>query len=175
VHEKHILLPLLPATAALAHESPLLVGWLSALCCFSMFPLLERDGLGLAYLAHLILCCSLGALSHAALAGQRGVRDVAEGRGGKLGVVLCWLEQRALPPAAALSAVGMVALHCAARMVPPPARYPDIHSYLFCAYACAHFCAAWLALQVWHVCQLLGLAESESERGAMPGGDAKED
>lgn len=50
VHEKSILLPLLPASL-LALEEPLLFAWLTHFGMLSMFPLLCRDKLKLAYLA----------------------------------------------------------------------------------------------------------------------------
>ncbi|GAB2288853.1 hypothetical protein Dimus_023163 [Dionaea muscipula] len=50
VHEKSILLPLLPASL-LALEEPLIYGWLTHFGMLSMFPLLCRDKLKLAYIA----------------------------------------------------------------------------------------------------------------------------
>jgi hypothetical protein len=50
VHEKSVLLALLPA-AFLLPASPLFVAWLQMLGCFTMFPLLRRDGLCLPYIA----------------------------------------------------------------------------------------------------------------------------
>ena len=46
VHEKHILLPLLPLSLV-AHRAPLLFGWFATVACFSLYPLLKRDGLAL--------------------------------------------------------------------------------------------------------------------------------
>uniref|UniRef100_A0A803M4E7 Alpha-1,3-glucosyltransferase n=1 Tax=Chenopodium quinoa TaxID=63459 RepID=A0A803M4E7_CHEQI len=54
VHEKSILLPLLPASL-LALEEPLVFRWLTHFGLFSMFPLLCRDRLVLAYIALLSL------------------------------------------------------------------------------------------------------------------------
>ncbi|MCL7025941.1 hypothetical protein MKW94_012525 [Papaver nudicaule] len=54
VHEKSILLPLLPATF-LALEEPLLFRWLTYFALLSMFPLLCRDHLILPYVALFIL------------------------------------------------------------------------------------------------------------------------
>lgn len=50
VHEKSILLPLLPATLLLGRE-PLAATWFTTVAAFSMFPLLEKDGLTIAYWA----------------------------------------------------------------------------------------------------------------------------
>ncbi|KAJ6792952.1 putative dolichyl pyrophosphate Man9GlcNAc2 alpha-1,3-glucosyltransferase [Iris pallida] len=54
VHEKSILLPLLPASL-LAQQEPLLFGWFVYYALLSMFPLLSRDGLVLQYVALLPL------------------------------------------------------------------------------------------------------------------------
>lgn len=154
VHEKHILLPLLPASGLLATEAPLLLGWASALSLFSMFPLLQRDGLGLAYAAHLSL---LAALTVAGRALARPDDTPPPSKTGANRLEACLRARaRALPPAVAFSALGMGLLHAAAMLIRPPDRYPDLWPYLFCTYACAHFCAAWLALQAWHACHLLG-------------------
>lgn len=58
VHEKSILLPLLPASL-LVLEEPLLFRWLTHFGLFSMFPLLCRDQLILAYMALFALFCLL--------------------------------------------------------------------------------------------------------------------
>jgi alpha-1,3-glucosyltransferase len=50
VHEKNILMPLLPISLLWGHHS-VLVTWTTSIACFSMFPLLQRDGLALAYFA----------------------------------------------------------------------------------------------------------------------------
>ena len=50
VHEKSILLPLLPASLLALHE-PHLYGWFTYYALFSMFPLICRDQLLLQYIA----------------------------------------------------------------------------------------------------------------------------
>ncbi|KAJ3277061.1 Glucosyltransferase-like protein [Terramyces sp. JEL0728] len=54
VHEKSILLPLLPITV-MYHEFPLLAVWFNNVAMFSLFPLLKKDQLVLSYIALLIL------------------------------------------------------------------------------------------------------------------------
>ncbi|KAJ3345108.1 Glucosyltransferase-like protein [Kappamyces sp. JEL0680] len=54
VHEKSILLPLLPITL-LYHSNPLLVSWFHNVALFSMWPLLKKDGLALPYVASFLL------------------------------------------------------------------------------------------------------------------------
>ena len=77
VHEKHILLPLLPV-ALLGGRAPLLLGWLSTVAAFSLYPLLRRDGLALPYAV-----CQAGYLA-LAVALQRAApletRSTATGR-----------------------------------------------------------------------------------------------
>ena len=58
MHEKSILLPLLPV-ALLCDREPLLAAWLPAYGAFSMFPLLKKDRLVLAYAALLMLWASM--------------------------------------------------------------------------------------------------------------------
>ena len=54
VHEKSVLLPLMPVTLLWVDES-LAASLLPIVASLSMFPLLKRDGLSLAYCASLIL------------------------------------------------------------------------------------------------------------------------
>lgn len=59
VHEKNILMPLLPVTLLWGEHSAL-VTWATAMACFSMFPLLQRDGLARVYFACMGLLVSGG-------------------------------------------------------------------------------------------------------------------
>ena len=120
VHEKHILLPLLPASLLAASE-PRLFGWLSAAAAFSLFPLLRRDGQVVPYavlqLAQLVLPQLSGAPP----------------------------LPRAVRAAMGVSALGMLTLHALEATVTPPARYPDLHTVAFAAYSCIHFALAYAA------------------------------
>eukprot|EP00850_Spirogloea_muscicola_P005864 SM000027S09645 [mRNA] locus=s27:535401:537851:+ [translate_table: standard] len=118
VHEKSILLPLLPL-AMLAFEEPILFRLVTPIAVFSMYPLLQRDRLALPYIA-------LQTLFQLAMVGT----CPAEGTGG----CEAWLA-RLVP----LSLAGGAALHAAAVLVPPPPRYPYLHPALMTAYAFAHF------------------------------------
>ena len=60
VHEKSVLLPVLPVTL-LGPDGGTLARWLPALAAFSMFPLLQRDGLSTAYCAALLLWAAFAA------------------------------------------------------------------------------------------------------------------
>eukprot|EP00850_Spirogloea_muscicola_P017087 SM000143S00752 [mRNA] locus=s143:321475:323960:+ [translate_table: standard] len=118
VHEKSILLPLLPL-AMLALEEPILFRLVTPVAVFSMYPLLQRDRLALPYSA-------LQALFQLAMAGACPV----EGPSGSE----AWLA-RLLP----LSLAGGAVLHAAAVLVPPLPRYPYLHPALMTVYAFAHF------------------------------------
>lgn len=92
VHEKSILLPMLPLSLLAAHE-PDLLAWIAPVAAFSMFPLLAKDGVAGAYAAvtpsaFLLLpllpgclragsCRDLGACQAAALK-ERPARDRAQ-------------------------------------------------------------------------------------------------
>ena len=58
VHEKSVLLVLLPVTLLAGYE-PELAYWLPLVASFSMYPLLKKDGLCLAYAAVLLLWLTL--------------------------------------------------------------------------------------------------------------------
>ena len=145
VHEKHILLPLLPASL-LAHRQPALFGWFATVACFSLYPLLKRDGLSLPYavlqLAFLVLSL---ALSPSRVPPSRA--SAAPSPASAL----------PLPPYAGAvmvaSLCGMLLLHFLEASLPPPARYPDLHAVAFAAYSCAHFCLAYVVAvgTQWHV------------------------
>jgi alpha-1,3-glucosyltransferase len=155
VHEKHILLPLLPA-GMLAPRHPRLFGWFSLVATFSMFPLLARDGLRLAYAV-----CQLGyaAMAHA-------IPAEADSPASRPGAAPAWLVavSRRLH---ALSLAGMVGLHLAEATLAPPRRYPDIHAVAFSAYACAHFVGAYLLLVWW----MWRGADGEVEHTPLDGGE----
>ena len=125
VHEKHILLPLLPA-ALLGTRQPTLFAWFATAATFSLYPLLERDGQALPY-----FLCQLSYLT----------------------LTLALDPSPPLPRVLrfglAASLCGMLALHSLAATISPPARYPDLHAVAFAAYSCAHFVLAYLALLVW--------------------------
>jgi len=122
VHEKTILFPLLPLLLLAPEYGPYLVGWFSLVCTFGMYPLLLRDGLTIAYLASMAL----------------------------FGVIGMWMSP---PPsskwvsvASKVSVLGMFACHILAAVAKPPARYPDIFTYMFVGWSFLHVFCAWLAL-----------------------------
>ena len=169
VHEKHILLPLLPA-ALLAPRQPTLFAWFATTAAFSLYPLLERDGQALPYAV-----CQLGFLA-LTLALEPAAPPTSpadpEGKAATAAATAAMspppLEGRnptkpataAMPPpplrlpwpvraAMGLSLTGMVLLHVLKALVTPPTRYPDIHTVAFAAYSCVHFVAAYVAALGW--------------------------
>jgi alpha-1,3-glucosyltransferase len=126
VHEKSILLPMLPAALLFAtEEAPFLALSCGVVAAFSTFPLLRRDGQALAYVATQALFL-LVALTSDALRGA-WVRASASARRWRVRLLM-------------LSFVGMLALHTCEAALAPPWRYPDLYPVLFAAFSCAHFC-----------------------------------
>ncbi|KAG1657002.1 hypothetical protein FOA52_012003 [Chlamydomonas sp. UWO 241] len=150
VHEKSILLPLLPITA-LATTFPQFALWGPVVACFSMWPLLWRDGVISAYVGaivfYLLACLPSLATQLKDLAGKAG--DKAHLRLG-------------------LWTVGtMGLLHALRYLVAPPEHLPWLHDRLFVTAACFALVCAWLWLQAaqW------ALPADEDGDGADEGGD----
>lgn len=153
MHEKSILLPLLPLTA-LAAASPLTASWLPLVASFSMFPLLIRDGAALPYMA---LCALYIVLiwPSAVQQAREGIErlEAAHPKGRRRWLVRAWVRLvRALLRAANVllvgSCAGMVALHAARELVPPPERYAWLYDRAFISYAFVHFAAAFVFAQI---------------------------
>ncbi|KXZ49057.1 hypothetical protein GPECTOR_23g142 [Gonium pectorale] len=156
VHEKSILLPLLPVCLLAGHE-PLLGAWLPLLAGLSMYPLLERDGLALPYVA---LCGLYGAVvASTALEHARQLQDErrtaaatsagSAGGGGRSGRVspAAALLLRRWPALSLAALVGAAALHAARLALPPPERLPWLHDRAFISAAFGGFAVAYLYLQ----------------------------
>mmetsp|Transcript_16108 Transcript_16108/g.36767 ORF Transcript_16108/g.36767 Transcript_16108/m.36767 type:complete len:334 (+) Transcript_16108:1-1002(+) len=129
VHEKHILLPLLPASL-LASRHPLLFCWLSTAASFSLFPLLKRDGQALPYFLLQLSYLWAGFQLQRELDGRSIYKEWT--LLGRCGLVT--------------SLAAMLALHLAEATLPPPERYPDLHAVAFAAWACAHFVCAYFGI-----------------------------
>ncbi|KAG5518968.1 hypothetical protein PMAC_002499 [Pneumocystis sp. 'macacae'] len=119
VHEKSILLPLMPATILLAtpnRNTKAWVSWLNTFGTFSMWPLLKRDGLLLQYVALLIYWLWLGGfLFHPP---------------GTLGSFETFIHMG--------SYVLLVLIHLLEALVPPPQRFP--HLWVLANMALSFFC-----------------------------------
>mgnify|MGYP006130277753 FL=1 len=136
VHEKSILLPLLPAALLFTGDAmPTLALHCGVVAAFSMFPLLRRDGHAIAYVATQALFLLVALNSDALAEGWR------RGRGGS--VTKAW-RRRGLQ----LSVAAMLVLHIGEATLAPPARFPDLWPVLFAALSCAHFCVFYLIVNV---------------------------
>ncbi|KDQ25750.1 glycosyltransferase family 57 protein [Pleurotus ostreatus PC15] len=126
VHEKTILLPLLPLTLLLcgAPAGSAMFGWgvlVNNIAVFSMWPLLKRDGLGLQYIITVLLWNKLIGYDPRRLPSKSFVQ---------------------LLSFAVYGAAGL--LHLAEFIFPAPSRYPDIFSVLNVLISTPVFILAWL-------------------------------
>lgn len=121
VHEKSILMPLLPV-ALLGIEYPVFAGWFGAVASFSMFPLLLKDGLAVPYvlsfpwfLSMTMSRQSLGALPR---------------------LVVLFVT---------MSLLGGLGVHLFVLNIPGPwlQRWPDLGAVAISAYSCGMFVLAW--------------------------------
>jgi alpha-1,3-glucosyltransferase len=116
VHEKSILLPLLPITCLLLLSSPPSLAWVHIIAAFSMWPLIVRDELVVAYVALVFF----------------------------MYVPLAFSLSSSWPsPIYAhlfkLSMVGMTAIHLLRIIMVPPERYPDLFDLIVTSYSFVHF------------------------------------
>lgn len=159
VHEKSILIPLLPIT--LLAPVLRLARWMPAMAVFSMAPLLRRDGLTAASVAALGVWAALQGPRETSMldqgadgSGQRGMAghrrhssrresngDLDGSRGsaqGRIAVWAGWLHARI----AVLGMCAAVAVCAAVAATKPPARYPFLHDAAFTCVSFVFFVAA---------------------------------
>ena len=118
VHEKTILFPLLPITL-LGAECPGLSLFTNTFAAFSMFPLLEREGLSIPYASLIIFFA-----------------------------VLCHIISQPRPLwVMILSDLFIIAYHVLERTVAPPARYPDTYALLNACVSFAAFFAVFTLIK----------------------------
>eukprot|EP00658_Telonema_sp_P-2_P070237 TRINITY_DN59815_c0_g1_i2.p1 TRINITY_DN59815_c0_g1~~TRINITY_DN59815_c0_g1_i2.p1 ORF type:complete len:525 (-),score=112.50 TRINITY_DN59815_c0_g1_i2:200-1774(-) len=138
VHEKTVLFPLLPVTLLGLHDKqPGLVCHLALVSCFSMFPLLSKDGLTAPYF------CTVGLFSAVAV-GFCGLPASWDMKGVAMGVSL----------------MGMGTIHVIQAVWTPPARYPDLVTYMFICFSAAHFFTAWALVSYKQLSSLLSSPKS---------------
>lgn len=163
VHEKSILMPALAAACVGGlGTAPLLAHTVSLMAVWSMWPLLAKDGL-LMHAAALVavhVCVTAPQLRRdaaeetAALAGavervmrllrrEKGSAGAAQAVKGPSGSLLL--------VALAAVAAAVAAMSVAAATLTPPARLPDLFSYLSAVLSCAVFTACWL----WSLLRLI--------------------
>mmetsp|Transcript_63296 Transcript_63296/g.200189 ORF Transcript_63296/g.200189 Transcript_63296/m.200189 type:complete len:521 (+) Transcript_63296:181-1743(+) len=136
VHEKSLLLAVVPATL-LAVREPLIARWLPPVATFSMYPLLKRDGLSVAYVGCLLLWAPVALCGPAPPATPR---DKPMGRWAR-GVEAVGAYQWRI---AGLSAAGGLCIHLAELVVPPPTHLPHLFPAVFTFYAFIHLLPMWL-------------------------------
>jgi hypothetical protein len=165
VHEKSILLALLPA-ALLMPLDPLFIRFLHTLGTFSMFPLLVKDKLRVHYLACLWIYWGLTEL----LLEFRGKQQSGGQRKSNKAWYLVDLDtvsvlfdtspsiqqstsfelvRSLLSHFMTISYLGMVVLHVMELTYLPPARYPDLYPALFAIYCAGNFVICYLYLVYW--------------------------
>eukprot|EP00884_Botryococcus_braunii_P008812 jgi/Botrbrau1/17932/Bobra.50_1s0032.2 len=175
VHEKSVMLSLLPLTL-LADSEPGLASWLPAVAAFSMYPLLRKDGLSLAYLGTLMIWAAL-TLPDADVAresgrtrpkhapakkagGRRLAAGAHAGHGSRLPELAPWAPWTGSMPDLALwakkavwASVALAALvHVLDVCWTPPARYPFLIDYMVISLSFLHIMAAALYMnwRQWH-------------------------
>eukprot|EP01117_Protostelium_nocturnum_P009713 TRINITY_DN3471_c0_g1_i1.p1 TRINITY_DN3471_c0_g1~~TRINITY_DN3471_c0_g1_i1.p1 ORF type:complete len:489 (-),score=104.06 TRINITY_DN3471_c0_g1_i1:208-1674(-) len=114
VHEKTILLPLLPATLLAGYKFEIFC-WFTLVSMFSMFPLLYRDGQSFPYFFLFLFF-----------------------------LMVSWiLRDRSTPKitrwAHFLSLLGMIAIHLLFAIISPPSRFPDLFVLMFTSFSFLHF------------------------------------
>ncbi|OQR88914.1 dolichyl pyrophosphate Man9GlcNAc2 alpha-1,3-glucosyltransferase, partial [Thraustotheca clavata] len=142
VHEKSILLPLLPM-AFLMSEASLLSSWFAVLSTFSMYFLLEKDGLLLPYIVGMVGYVCFGIYPYLMSSRLHQTNVTATGVNSD-GSTQLWQRLFVM-----ISLLGMLALHIAKATVPPPAKYPHIHMYLFAMYSCVQFLLTLVYTTYW--------------------------
>eukprot|EP00949_MAST-11_sp_MAST-11-sp1_P003697 g3697.t1 len=136
VHEKNILFPLSTASMLVARE-PKAVSLFMFVGCFSMSPLLLREGLAVPYAVLTATFCILSFSMHTSTFGK-GTTD-SRVEDSPWFAPICWA-----------TIVGACVLHITDFTVPPPSGLPDIHTLAVCVYSCGFFLLAW-AYTSWKV------------------------
>lgn len=145
MHEKSILLALLPVTL-LAADYPALASWLPAVACFSMYPLLKKDGVGLAYLGVLLFYTAVVGSRHEIDGLSRKVKQGGRSKHSSSWDALVWFSRPRILIMVSLSVA--VFLHASEALVKPPPRYPYIFDALFVTYSFVHLAAAAVYLNI---------------------------
>ena len=166
VHEKAVLLLLLPATL-LADAEPLLAAVLPPVAAFSMWPLLSRDGLQLAYVGSLIIYAAVMLAqpfdNDDSASSGRGLLTADSGMSGsqtsRLADAAARQRTRCFPSVVRYlvlsSVLGAFFIHATHLFVLPPARYPYLLDALFSAYAFLHLALAFI-YSTWRQCSKAG-------------------
>ncbi|KAK4560618.1 Glucosyltransferase-like protein [Recurvomyces mirabilis] len=154
VHEKNVLLPLLPMTLLLAREGGMKpatrawVGYANILACWTMFPLLKRDELCIPYFVLTGLRAYLLGLPPLNISAY-----MISGRDGGLHILSKAIHTGTY--------IAMVAWHFGEAFVPPPENKPDIWVVANVCVGAAGFslCYMWC---LWQALQASGLLRQKS-------------
>ena len=149
VHEKSILLTLLPVTL-LAFEEPVVAAWLPMWATISMYPLLKKDGLTTAYVACLLLWFAVtsgidytATKAHANSSSEHlSTHNAGATQGGTQGKAMSamkWLHYLSL-----LSVLPAGCIHVAQIAVKPPMRLLHLYDAAFVTLAFIHVAAVFV-------------------------------
>ena len=144
VHEKSVLLPLLPMTVLLGGEGGLgtetraWIGWANVLGCWTLFPLLKRDELRVPYFVLSLLWAYLMGLPPTSLSLYFGRQSKKGGLSLPIKVLHLGFY------------TGMIAWHFLEAFVDPPIGKPDLWVVLNCIIGAAGFvvCLFWCSWQL---------------------------
>jgi len=114
VHEKSILLALLPSSLLIMRKGKGFIAvWMQLVAVFSMFPLLQKDGLTNAYIVAMVSLIIFG-----------------------FSLFKTTIKQNKMMM---LSLFGMIGIHSVYGIFPAPTKYPDIYLLAFAAYSFVHY------------------------------------
>lgn len=158
VHEKSILLTLLPVTL-LAFEEPVVAAWLPVWATISMYPLLKKDGLSMAYVACLLLWFAIVSgvdytanttTAHANSSSDHlSTSNTGAAQGGKQSKTISKISgQKCLHYLSLLSILPAGCIHVAQIAVKPPVRLLHLYDAAFVTLAFIHVAAVFVYLNV---------------------------
>ena len=143
MHEKSILLPLLPLGLLLGTDQPELLCWVNTVAVFSMAPLLLKDGLGLAAVGTLATANAAVLLASTWPAAGQQQRFVSALPAAWQGMLM------------RVSLTGCAAILGASAALNPPHSLPFLYDALIVTWSFLHFAGlfaftCWLQLQEYH-------------------------
>ncbi len=154
VHEKSILLPLMPVML-LGPDQAILSRWLPPVACFSMYPLLKKDGLTLAYIALMLLW---GAMTWPAVGEERKEYQTVASRNPEQERESEWWR-RVLLIGLYVSVGLAAAIHAAPLIWKAPKQYPYIFDAMITSFSFLHI----LGLAVYLQYQSLANKQTKSD------------
>jgi alpha-1,3-glucosyltransferase len=169
VHEKSLLLALVPSSFLIPYE-PILITWFQILGMFTMYPLLQKDQLSVVYVILIVInlvivesfCAHrLHLLSPSA---PSVVSDDANNGTGNAGTTptaieepMVYRKEKNIGPVpsslksllVSISFLGILALHLCELYVPAPVRYPHLYPALFSIYGACNLGVMYLLVSMW--------------------------